>query len=59
MFKFTPLKALLAGGLAYGTGAYWMFNHYYERSTLRSIYVGSDPNFATIKVMQPRDMRTI
>ena len=57
MFQFTPLKALLVGGVCYGAGVYYMSNYYYKRSALREIYVSSDPNFGSIKIMQPRDLR--
>lgn len=57
MFKFTPLKALLVGGACYGTGVYYMSTYYYKRSSLRDIYVSSDPQFGKIKIMEPRDLR--
>lgn len=57
MFKVTPVRALFAGALCYGAGAYYMTRYYYKNSSLRSIYVSSDPEFEKIKIMQPRDLR--
>lgn len=45
-----PTRALLAGGVLYGAGVFWMANYYYLQSSLRSIFVKSDKNYANIKV---------
>lgn len=54
----TPLRALLIGGVCYGSGVYYMSKYYYNESPFKKIYVSSDPAFAKVKIMEPRDARS-
>lgn len=51
----TPAKALLGVAVGYGTLAFYMSNFYYKNSSLREIYVLSDPNYGKIKIMEHQE----
>ncbi|KAI5958028.1 hypothetical protein KGF57_002836 [Candida theae] len=48
----TPFRALLAGGACYGAWSIYMAKYYFQNSSLRKIYVDSDPEFAKVHPMR-------
>ncbi|QBM89792.1 hypothetical protein METSCH_E00250 [Metschnikowia aff. pulcherrima] len=47
----TPQRALLAGGCLYACGAVLMTKYYYQKSSFRKIFEGSDPEYRDVKIL--------
>ncbi|CAD1808697.1 hypothetical protein FOB58_000613 [Candida parapsilosis] len=48
----TPMRALIAGGVCYGLWSIYMAKNYFQNSSMRKIYVTSDPEFAKVHPMR-------